>query len=402
MGLRKPVVVKILREVIACDPGQADRLRLEAQTLASLESPHLVSVTDIGRTSDQRPFFVMERLKGRTLRQLLHERGVVPPADAVEWTIQVLVGLSAAHRIGVIHRDVKLDNVFLCERTTERGPIVKVLDFGIAKVLQSAALPFPGPQFATEEGALVGSPRYVSPEQVRFDSVDAQTDVYAVGVLLYTLLVGRGPFAHAETMLDLLNAHLRETPVPPSKRAAQHVPPELDRAVMKAMAKRPEARFESAELFAVELRRVADLLADVTLPVTSRRAITVPTVDDDAPTPLVPSRADGPLEQTTSRGTWIMTPAPSKAAPTGRAPALTPSAVCARGSENVVSDAEGESALLTMLPTNLGVPAARAPDASTPTPSRAPDRRTLAVVTLATAVFFATLFATTLHVIGVL
>jgi serine/threonine-protein kinase len=255
VGLSKPVVVKLLHQAIARDPRAADRLRVEAQTLASIDSRHLVAVSDIGCTSDGRPFFVMERLRGTTLRKALAARGPLDPVEAIAWTIQVLDGLGAAHRVGIVHRDVKLDNVFLCDATSERGPVVKVLDFGIAKVLHGAGLPFPAPKYATQEGHILGTPRYCSPEQIRFDRVDERTDVYAVGVLLYTLLAGRGPFHGSKDVIDLLDAHVHEIPPPLSQVAPQPIPVELEEAIAKALAKRPAHRFTSAETFAHELWR---------------------------------------------------------------------------------------------------------------------------------------------------
>src|SRR5262245_28105295 len=150
VALNKTVVVKLLHSTIADDPRHVDRFRVEAQSLASVESPYLVSVSDFGRTLENRPFFVMERLHGATLRQVLRKRVPHPPAEAIRWTIQILTGLEAAHRRGIVHRDVKLDNLFLCDPMPKREAMVKVLDFGVAKVLQSAGLPFPGPKYATE------------------------------------------------------------------------------------------------------------------------------------------------------------------------------------------------------------------------------------------------------------
>lgn len=266
-GLRKRVVVKLLHRELAHDPRFADRLRVEAQALAVVSSPHVVSVTDLGRTPGGRAYLVMERLHGRTLREELEARGPLPIVEAIGITRQVLAGLAAAHRLGIIHRDVKLDNVFLCAPGELGVPVVKVLDFGIAKVLHAApsptaALPTAA-QYPTEEGMLVGSPRTVSPEQARFQKVDARTDLYAVGLLLYTLIAGQGPFAH-DNVLDLLNAHIYQAPAPPSRVARQPIPPELDWAILKALAKRPEHRFQSAELFSEELEGIARLLAGTT------------------------------------------------------------------------------------------------------------------------------------------
>ncbi|WP_437623721.1 serine/threonine-protein kinase [Sorangium sp. So ce1151] len=277
-ALRKRVVVKLVRRALAHDPRFADRLRVEARALAAVSSPHVVAVLDLGETPAGHPYFVMERLEGTTLGEELERRGALPVAEAIELVRQVLAGLSAAHRVGLVHRDVKLDNVFLCAPGAAApggARVAKVLDFGVAKVLDRGVaklldrgvvggaagvdppLPVPGPAYPTEAGLLVGTPRTASPEQARCQPVDARADVYAAGLLMYTLLVGQGPFAHLDGALEVLEAHVREAPCPPSLRAAQAIPPALDRAVLKALAKQPEERFQSAEAFAEELGRIA-------------------------------------------------------------------------------------------------------------------------------------------------
>ncbi|WP_437288816.1 serine/threonine-protein kinase [Sorangium sp. So ce406] len=272
-ALRKRVVVKLVRRAFAHDPRFADRLRVEAQALAAVSSPHVVAVLDLGQTPAGRPYFVMERLEGTTLGEELGRRGALPVAEAIDVVRQVLAGLSAAHRLGLVHRDVKLDNVFLCApgAAPGGGRVVKLLDFGVAKVLDGGAaagapgastpLPLAGPAYPTEAGLLVGTPRTASPEQARCQPVDARADVYAVGLLMYTLVVGHGPFAHIEDALGVLRAHVMETPALPSRCAAQRIPAALDRAVLKALAKRPEERFQSAEAFGEELGRIGAELA---------------------------------------------------------------------------------------------------------------------------------------------
>ena len=261
-GLNKPVVVKLLHRQFMEDDRFADRLRVEAQALAAVASPHVVSVSDLGRTPEGRPYLVLERLQGRTLREELRERRTLPIGEAVAITRQILDGLHAAHRLGIVHRDVKSDNIFLCvDPSGSRAPFIKVLDFGIAKVLDTASVApaVASPQYPTEEGVMVGSPRTVAPEQIRFQPVDARTDIYAVGLLLYTMIAGRPPFAHARDLLKMLNAHLMEAPRPPSTYAPQIVPPMLDSLILKALAKRPEHRFQSAEEMAAMLAPFASM-----------------------------------------------------------------------------------------------------------------------------------------------
>ena len=255
--LDRKVVVKLLHGALASEPKLVDRLRVEARTLATLAHPHIVSVSDFGHTPGGRPYFVMERLHGRTLRQELDARGVLPVAEAIEYVRQVLAALSATHQLGIIHRDVKTDNVFLCVQADGRR-FVKLLDFGIAKVLGGAGRQHgPVPQYPTQEGVLLGTPRTLAPEQAQCLPVDARTDVYAVGILFYTLVVGHGPFPHARDQQQLISAHVLAQPTRPSLAASQPIPPEVDRAILTALAKAPSHRFQTAEQFSAELGRIA-------------------------------------------------------------------------------------------------------------------------------------------------
>lgn len=257
IGLRKRVVVKLIRREHAWSENFLERLRLEGQALAAITPhPHIVAVLDLGVTRDGRGFLVMERLDGCTLKEALATRGRFSVAEAITLVRQLLDGLGAAHRAGILHRDIKLENLFLCD--AERGDrTLKILDFGIAKVLFGA-----GEQGAfqhlTREGSMLGTPRFMSPEQARAEPLDHRTDLYATGIVLYMLLVGRDPFHHHKGMIALLDAHTDERPAPPSTVAAQSIPEALDRAVLRALSKRPEDRFESAEVFSAELSRVID------------------------------------------------------------------------------------------------------------------------------------------------
>ncbi len=257
VALGKRVVVKLLQERHANRPDYVDRMRIEAQALAKISHPNLVQVTDFGQTAQGRTFLVMERLRGRNLREELEQRKFLPVLEAMNIVRQSLQGLAAAHDAGIVHRDVKLENLFLCDTTTNRRN-VKVLDFGVAKVIGITGDNTPLPlAFPTAEGVAMGTPRYFSPEQARGRDVDWRTDVYAAGIVLYTLIAGKGPFDRHTTLLELTRAHAFEQPEPPSKIAPQFVPPELDAAILKALAKEPLDRFPTAFSFAVELERIA-------------------------------------------------------------------------------------------------------------------------------------------------
>lgn len=257
LALGTVVVVKLLHAALAIRADYVDRLRLEAQALGRIRHPNLVVVTDFAVTPAGVPFLVMERLQGCTVDEERRMRGALPLDEAIDIVRQTLAGLAAVHEAGIIHRDIKPANLFLCDPDASGRRVVKVLDFGIAKVLSSApAGRAPQPlRFPTAEGAAVGTPRCLSPEQACGGPVDARTDVYAVGVLLYTLLAGRGPFDHLRGALELLDAHVNVVPSPPSVHVAQPIPPTVEAAILRALAKRPQDRFASAAEFAKVLGR---------------------------------------------------------------------------------------------------------------------------------------------------
>ncbi len=211
-------------------------------------------MTDFGITKGGATFIVMERLYGRTLGDELDERGALPVAEALAWGRQVLDALDAAHRAGIVHRDVKPDNVFLCDATETTPRHAKLLDFGVAHMANAGV----SVNQLTLEGQMVGTPRTAAPEQITGKKADARSDIYGVGVLLYTMLAGRGPFAEAKTSLDVLRAHLYVTPAPPSSHESQAIPPELDEAILMALAKSPDARFQTPGAFRNALDGIAD------------------------------------------------------------------------------------------------------------------------------------------------
>lgn len=303
VALGKRVVVKLLQERHANRPDFIDRMRIEAQALAKLTHPNLVQVTDFGQTAQGRTFLVMERLRGRNLREELEERKFLPVLEAMNIVRQSLQGLAAAHDAGIVHRDVKLENLFLCEASSNRRA-VKVLDFGVAKVIGVAGDNTPLPlAFPTAEGVAMGTPRYFSPEQARGREVDWRTDVYAAGIVLYTLVTGRGPFDHHTTLLELTRAHAFEQPELPSRIAPQPIPPELDAAILKALAKEPLDRFPTALAFAVELERVSAKLTAETRQQQQQASVPPPSEAPQLepptrPTAQLPGISDDELEAT--------------------------------------------------------------------------------------------------------
>lgn len=296
-ALNKRVVVKVLREELADDPNFVDRLRVEAQSLAAISHPNIVSVSDFGQAQNGRSYIVMERLYGRTLQEELRARKAIPVQEAIGIMIQILAGLGAAHRLGIIHRDLKLDNVIICDSVDQAPPVVKVLDFSIVKVLSSEGSPpsVKGPICPTEQGRFVGTPRYVAPEQVNFQKVDGRADIYAAGILLYTLVAGRGPFAHHQRAVAILQAHVLESPAPPSHHANQSLPAELDAAILKALSKSPALRFQTADLFAIELARILATIIDGAKSLTRYRAIGVSAPEASASAKFFPAATTDPF-----------------------------------------------------------------------------------------------------------
>jgi eukaryotic-like serine/threonine-protein kinase len=258
VALGKLMVAKILRQSLANDQGLADRVRVEAQALAALSHENIVEVVHFDWTRDGRPYFIMEKLNGRTVGDELRARSWLPVPEAIGIVRDALGGLEAAHQAGLVHRDIKLDNLFLHTRGDRR--VVKVLDFGIAKVLAGARRGPAPPQLPTADGAIVGTPRYVSPEQVLGKPVDGRADVYSIGLVLYTLIAGRGPFDGVRGV-DLYDAHVRIEPEPPSRYASQTIPAELDAVILRALRKNPDERFQSAAELGQALERIARALA---------------------------------------------------------------------------------------------------------------------------------------------
>jgi serine/threonine-protein kinase len=202
----------------------------------------------------------MERLRGCTLRDELRRRGHLPVEEALDLCADLLAGLEAAHGAGVIHRDIKPANLFLCEPT---GPCrqdggarrtLKILDFGLAKVIAAENAEAPSRlALATANGTTLGTPRFLAPEQALDGAVDARTDLYAVGAVLYTLLVGHDPFAHVRGFAELCRAQAAEAPQAPARVAPQPIGDALDAVILKALAKRPEDRFHDAAALAAAL-----------------------------------------------------------------------------------------------------------------------------------------------------
>ena len=231
--LTRRVAVKLLLPGLAVDPDLRTRFQREAISAARLAHPNVVAIYDTGEEDDT-PFIVMELVRGRTLRDLLDQRGALPASAAVAIGSQVCDALCAAHDAGIVHRDIKPGNVLLAAPDDR----VKVADFGIARAAAGDGADL------TKPGVLMGTARYLAPEQVHGEPVDARTDVYALGVVLYEMLVGRPPFT-ADSELATAMAHVSAEPLRP-RHARAGIPRSLETIVLRALAKDPADRYESA------------------------------------------------------------------------------------------------------------------------------------------------------------
>jgi serine/threonine protein kinase len=286
LRLDRVVAVKTLREDLARDATFQARFRREAQSVASLNHPSIVAVHDTGEDTlgeSPVPYIVMEYVDGRTLRDLLRDDRRLLPERALEITDGVLRALDYSHRNGIVHRDIKPGNVML----TRNGE-VKVMGFGIARVVSDAQATM------TQTAQVTGTTLYMSPEQARGERVDARSDLYSTGCLLYELLTGRSPFL-GDSPVAIAYQHVRENPVPPS-RLDPEIPPWADAIALKAMAKDRAQRYQSAAEMRTAIQRALS-----GMPVLAPRTTA-------APTRIIPGYEYGPEEEPPGRYPKKFTP----------------------------------------------------------------------------------------------
>src|SRR5215468_8172439 len=242
--LGRRVALKLLDDRHAQDEQFVERFRREAKNAAGLSHPNIVSIFDRGQ-AEGTYYIAMEYLDGRTLKELLVRNGPTPIPIAIDYARQILSALSFAHRNGIVHRDIKPHNIVV-----GGDGRLKVTDFGIARS---------GTSQMTEVGSIVGTAQYLSPEQARGAPVDPRSDIYSLGVVLYEMLTGKVPFT-GDTPVEIAMKHLSQVPDPPSELRSE-VPHDLDAVVMRALAKEPDRRYDSAEEMDADLARVARGLA---------------------------------------------------------------------------------------------------------------------------------------------
>jgi serine/threonine-protein kinase len=291
VALGRRYALKVLNADRAADPELVERFRQEARAASRITQENVVDVIDSGEDAGGVHYYVMEALDGRSLGQVLREDGPLPVGRALALLEQVCQALAAAHGRGVVHCDVKPDNI-LVERLADGRERAKLIDFGISRV--------PGASRLTRDGEVIGTPEYMSPEQAAGEPVDALTDVYATGVLAFELLTGCLPLV-GPTAIATLVAHQTKIPEPPGRRRPG-LGPGVDRLVLRALAKRPADRFPSMQAMAVEVMR-ARLLAN--LAAGGRREEPWMGPVETLPLPVTPARPSG------ARG--LVSPSPERA-----------------------------------------------------------------------------------------
>ena len=258
LKLGNRVAIKVIGRRLSEDDAAIERFAMEARTLAQIQHPAIVAVEHAGELADGRAYFVMEFLRGTSLFERL-QLGRLPLPEALRILDQMARGLDAAHGEGVVHRDVKPENTFLVHLPGE-PPLVKIVDFGLStlRALDQRAE-------RTQSGVAIGTPMYMSPEQMRGPNVDHRTDIYALGAVAYELVLGQPPFPHAHTAPEFYAAHLHETP-PLPRSIWPEIPPQLDLALFAMVAKNPARR--------PTLAQVREVIAGARVSATARHAAT--------------------------------------------------------------------------------------------------------------------------------
>ncbi len=286
--LGSAVALKFLNPELAQRPGLVARFLQEARVSASIRTPYVVQVSDVDQTADGLPYLVMELLEGESLQAVLHRSGKLPRQTALDFAVQILNGLEVAHAKGVVHRDLKPDNVFVV--STAQGPLLKLLDFGIAKLRTSEEFQ----KGLTRPGVLMGTPEYMAPEQaISADTADARADLFSVGVLLFEMLAGARPVSGDDPRV--IAASVLAGQVRSLRELDPDAPEPLVAIVHRALSGRPNDRFQRA----VEMRSA--LLPLFTLSLNASGAVGYPSHLQATPTPAiasaqsqVPARSDRP------------------------------------------------------------------------------------------------------------
>jgi len=265
-ALDKTVAIKVMHRELAQESSYAARFQREARAASRLDHPNSLRVMDFGQEPDGLLYIAMEYVEGRDLYTLMREDWPLPDARIVDIMSQALGALATAHELGVIHRDLKPENIMVQKGKSDDGHIVdvvKVCDFGIAKLTEEGEGDKPGGRKLTTQGVVIGTPEYMSPEQARGQKLDATSDIYSMGIILYHLITGRVPF-EADTALATVLKHVTEEPLPPSSIFAA-VNPGLEAIALRAIAKHRDKRFQDCRAMRAELKAALDVARPVSL-----------------------------------------------------------------------------------------------------------------------------------------
>ncbi|MDH3725856.1 MAG: Stk1 family PASTA domain-containing Ser/Thr kinase, partial [Thermoleophilia bacterium] len=298
--LDRQVAVKVLSARYAADPSFVERFRREASAAAGLNHPNIVAVYDRGETNGSY-YIVMEYLDGPNLKEVIRRQAPLPPAASIDYTLQILAALGAAHRRDIVHLDAKPQNMLIAE-----DGLLKVTDFGIARAGGRSDL--------TATGSVIGTAQYLSPEQARGDDLTAASDCYSAGIVLYELLTGRVPF-DGDQAVAVAMKQINDPPTPP-KVHQPSLPDDLNAVVMKALAKRPSERYRTVEEFAEALRPIRERYGTAATAVMGAAAAAAagthvmsrqePTAQTQvAPRRPPPRKPPQRIEPSRSRGWWI-------------------------------------------------------------------------------------------------
>jgi serine/threonine-protein kinase len=314
ISLKRTVAIKLLRPDVSLSQMLLRRFNAEAEAVAKLNHPNTVNIYDFGQDTDGTLFIAMELIDGRSLRSVMHAEAPFAVRRALAIAKQIAASLADAHAHAIVHRDLKPDNVMLQDRGRERD-IARVLDFGIAKLRDDARAT---QQHLTQQGDMLGTPQYMAPEQIRAETIDGRTDIYALGCLLYEMVTARLPH-EAPTVLAMLSKHLVEPVVPPSQRRPElGLPEALDRLILGAMAKAPAERPATMDAFS---EQVIELLeAQPPDPRSAQRSAAVAVPGNyGVPTPA-PHSAIEPARPVHAMGPPAYGPAPGHHTPAPYAP----------------------------------------------------------------------------------
>ncbi|MBN2192344.1 MAG: serine/threonine protein kinase [Polyangiaceae bacterium] len=317
------VALKFLHAELARRTGLAARFLQEARVSASIQSPHVTRVIDVDQTPDGAPFIVMELLAGESLQQLLDRKLKLPRDQAVDFALQILCGLEAAHALGVVHRDLKPDNVFITP--SGGGPVLKLLDFGIAKLRQAHEYQ----RGLTRPGVVMGTPEYMAPEQLyAADRVDHRADIYSLGAMLYEVLSGERP-AYGDSAPEII-AKVTEGQVKPLLELLPDLPPGLAAAVHRAIEPDADRRYANAMEMRLDLARFAGQLSHA-----GQLAAT--------PAPVAAAVAVTPAASDMAAGVVPHPPATPELAVRGVAPTLPPEEISPPAKLDPTVDSKGST-----------------------------------------------------------